>query len=98
VKRRLGGWCEMAAHLGASQLKVRLWREYFMCAVVTMIFGACNSMRQYEGSCHSERTWAWKQPLLEAVTSQLLVKTLQAGRDLACAVVICKAWNSAIVL
>jgi hypothetical protein len=24
VKRRLGGWCEMAAHLGASQLKVRL--------------------------------------------------------------------------
>jgi hypothetical protein len=37
-------------------------------------------------------------PLLEAVTRKRLVKTLQAGEDLACAVLICKVWKSAIVI
>jgi hypothetical protein len=46
--------------LGTSRLKVRLWTEDFMCAAVT-IFGMCNSVRKLEGSCHSERTWGWKQ-------------------------------------
>jgi hypothetical protein len=36
--------------------------------------------------------------LLKTVTRKLLVKTLQAGKELACAVVICKVWKSAIVL
>jgi hypothetical protein len=33
-----------------------------------------------------------KQPLLEAVTRQLLVKTLQAGKGSACALVICEVY------
>jgi hypothetical protein len=37
-------------------------------------------------------------PLLEAVTMKRLVKALQAGKDLACAVVICEVWKSAIML
>jgi hypothetical protein len=36
--------------------------------------------------------------LLEAITRKRLVKTLQAGKDLACAVVIFKVWKSATVL
>jgi hypothetical protein len=36
--------------------------------------------------------------IVEAVTSQLLVKTLQAGEDLACALVICKVWKLAMAL
>jgi hypothetical protein len=38
---------------------------------------------------------AEEYPLLEAVTRQRLVKTQQAGRDLACAVVTCKIWRIA---
>jgi hypothetical protein len=41
---------------------------------------------QLEGS----RSLARKQPLLEAVTKRLLVKTLRDGKDLACALVIVK--------
>jgi hypothetical protein len=41
---------------------------------------------------------AEEQPLLEAVTRKRLVKTLQTGKDLACAVVICKVCKSDIVL
>jgi hypothetical protein len=37
-------------------------------------------------------------PLLEAVTWERLVKTQQAGKDLACAVVICKVWRLAMAL
>jgi hypothetical protein len=33
-----------------------------------------------------------------AVNRQLLVKTLQAGKDLACAAVNCKVWKLAMVL
>jgi hypothetical protein len=33
-----------------------------------------------------------------AVTRQILVKTLRAGKDLACALVFCKAWRSMTVL
>jgi hypothetical protein len=36
--------------------------------------------------------------IVEAVTKQLLVKALQAGKDLACALVICKVWRSAMAL
>jgi hypothetical protein len=36
--------------------------------------------------------------LLEAVTKERLVKTQQAGRELACSVVICKVWKSAMAL
>jgi hypothetical protein len=32
-------------------------------------------------------------PLLEAVTRQVLVKTLRTGKDLACALVNCKVWK-----
>jgi hypothetical protein len=34
--------------------------------------------------------------IVGAVTRQLLVKTLQAGRDLACGVVNCKVWRLAM--
>jgi hypothetical protein len=36
--------------------------------------------------------------IVGAVTRQLLVKTLGAGKDLASALVICKIWRSAIAL
>jgi hypothetical protein len=41
---------------------------------------------------------AEKSRLLDAVTRKRLVKILQAGKDLACALVICEAWRSAMVL
>jgi hypothetical protein len=41
---------------------------------------------------------AEESPILEAVTRQLLVKTQQAGKDLACVVVICKMWRLAMAL
>jgi hypothetical protein len=41
---------------------------------------------------------AEESPLLEAVTREQLVKTQQAGKDLVCAVVICKVWRIAMVL
>jgi hypothetical protein len=39
-----------------------------------------------------------KFPLLGVVTRQLLVKTLQAGKDLVCVIVICKVWKLGTVL
>jgi hypothetical protein len=36
--------------------------------------------------------------IVGVVTRQLLVKTLQAGKDLACALVICKVWKLVTVL
>jgi hypothetical protein len=36
--------------------------------------------------------------LLQAVTREWLVKTGQAGKDLACAMVICKMWRFAMAL
>jgi hypothetical protein len=41
---------------------------------------------------------AEESPLLEAITSERLVKTQQTEKDLACAVVICKVWKLAAVL
>jgi hypothetical protein len=41
---------------------------------------------------------AQEYQLLEAVTRKRLVKTLQAGKDLACARVIFKVWKSVMVL
>jgi hypothetical protein len=39
-----------------------------------------------------------ESPLLEAITREWLVKTQQAGKDFACAVVICKVWKPAVAL
>jgi hypothetical protein len=39
-----------------------------------------------------------KNPLVEAVTREWLVKTGQVGKGLADPVVICKVWKSAIAL
>jgi hypothetical protein len=36
--------------------------------------------------------------IVKPVTRQLLVKTVRAGKDLACALVICKVWRSAMAL
>jgi hypothetical protein len=36
--------------------------------------------------------------IVGAVTRQLLVKTLQNGKELGCALVICKVWRSAMAL
>jgi hypothetical protein len=41
---------------------------------------------------------AEEYPLLEAVARELLVKTQQAGRGLAVAVVICELWRLAMAL
>jgi hypothetical protein len=41
---------------------------------------------------------AEESPLLEAVTGKRLVKTLQAEKDLVCAVVNCKVWGLAMAL
>jgi hypothetical protein len=41
---------------------------------------------------------AEESPLLEAITRERLVKILQAEKDLACAVVICKVWRMAMAL
>jgi hypothetical protein len=41
---------------------------------------------------------AEEQPLFEAVIRQLLVKTLQAGKDLMGTVVICELRRSAVAL
>jgi hypothetical protein len=41
---------------------------------------------------------AEESPLLEAVTREWLVKKQQTGKDLACAVVICKVWRLAMAL
>jgi hypothetical protein len=48
-----------------------------------------------------EWTWAHEveeYPLLEAVTRERLVKTQQAGKGLAGAVVICELWRLAVAL
>jgi hypothetical protein len=39
-----------------------------------------------------------KWPLLEAVTRICLLKTLQAGKDLACTLVKCKVWKLTLAL
>jgi hypothetical protein len=44
------------------------------------------------------REEAEESPMLEAVTGQRLVKTQQAGKYLACAVVICRVWRLAMAL
>jgi hypothetical protein len=36
--------------------------------------------------------------IVGAITRKLLVKTLQAGKDLACALVICKVWKLVMAL
>jgi hypothetical protein len=41
---------------------------------------------------------AEESPLLEAVTKEQLVKTQQAGKGLANAVVICELWRLAVAL
>jgi hypothetical protein len=41
---------------------------------------------------------AEEYPLLEVVTRERLLKTQQAGKDLVCAVVICKVWKLATAL
>jgi hypothetical protein len=44
------------------------------------------------------RTEAEESPLLEAVTREQPMKTQEAGKDLACVVVICKVWRFALAL
>jgi hypothetical protein len=39
-----------------------------------------------------------ESPLLEAVTREWLVKTQEAGKDLVCALVICKVWRLVMAL
>jgi hypothetical protein len=43
-------------------------------------------------------TKAEEYPLLGAVTKQLLVKTLRAGKDIAGTVVFCEVWRLAVAL
>jgi hypothetical protein len=50
---------------------------------------------------YEDGTWAQEaeeSPLLEAVATELQLKTQQAGKGLAGAVVICKVWWLVIVL
>jgi hypothetical protein len=62
VKRRLGGWCEMAASMGGSQLKHRVLQE---CSV-----GREPPFRE-DVSAEAEES-----PLLEGVTRKQLVETV----------------------
>jgi hypothetical protein len=39
-----------------------------------------------------------EKPLLEVVTRKRLAKTLQAVKDLTCAIVICEVWKSETLL
>jgi hypothetical protein len=48
-----------------------------------------------DSNVHTE---AEESPLLEAVAKECLVKTQQAGKGLAGAVVICKVWRLAVAL
>jgi hypothetical protein len=52
----------------------------------------------YSPDSNDVSTEAEESSLLEAVTKKLLVKTLQALKDLACAAVICKVWELAMAL
>jgi hypothetical protein len=48
-----------------------------------------------------DRNWTREteeSPLLEAIARERLVKTQQAGKDLACAMVICELWRWAVAL
>jgi hypothetical protein len=48
-----------------------------------------------------DRTWAREteeSPLFEAVSRERLLKTMQSGEGLACAVVICELWRLAVAL
>jgi hypothetical protein len=63
--------------------------------------GVCEEKRHLEGSRRSERNGAREaeeSPLLEVVARERLVKTQQAGKDFADAVVICELWRSAMAL
>jgi hypothetical protein len=41
---------------------------------------------------------AEESPLLESVTGKRLMKTLHAGKDFVCALMICKVWRSVMAL
>jgi hypothetical protein len=47
-------------------------------------------VERYEPESNEVSAEGEESPLVEAVTSERLVKTQQTGKDLACAVVICK--------
>jgi hypothetical protein len=57
-----------------------------------------NSVVRRGSAGNGVRAAAEKSPLLEAVTGKRIVKTLQAGKDLACVLVICKVWRLAMAL
>jgi hypothetical protein len=61
----------------------------------------CEAKRQFEGSHRSERSWACEaeeSALVEAIAREWLVKTQQAEKDLAGAVVIFELWRLVMVL
>jgi hypothetical protein len=61
----------------------------------------CEEISQLEGSLRSGTTWACEaeeSPLLEAVAREGFVKTQQAGKDLAGALVIYELWRLAMAL
>jgi hypothetical protein len=61
----------------------------------------CEEERQLEGRHHSERTAAREaeeSPQLEAVARKRMVKTQQAGKDIASAVVVCELWRLVMAL
>jgi hypothetical protein len=56
----------------------------------------CLSVFKCTGGSEGETVRVWGT--LEAVTRERPVKTQQAGKDLACAVVICESWRLAVAL
>jgi hypothetical protein len=87
-------WCFLLGR--AKELKGRQLGQ-----ISQFCTGVCEEKCQLESSRHSERTSereAEECPLLEADTRERLVKTQQAGKYLACAVVISKLWRLTMAL
>jgi hypothetical protein len=55
-------------------------------------------VERYSPDSNDVSVEAEESPLLEAVTRKRLLKTLQAGKDLVFAAVICNVWRLAVAL
>jgi hypothetical protein len=80
----------LSVQLSSARESEKRWRYIWVDSWQEISTGGCD-----------KRTWGWESeefPLLEAVARERLIKTQQAGKSLAGAVVICKVWRSAKAL
>jgi hypothetical protein len=88
----------------ATDTKATKEQEYFLCGpcreVITRAVGVMSSAKFCMGGCEN-RTLARdaeESPLLEAIAREQLVRTQQARKGLAGAVVICELWRFVVAL